>query len=93
VVQKLLLVIPKHLSQVAIAIEVIQDLSKLTLEDVGGRLRMAEDRAMDDDALLLIEEQWKEKACQRSDDGQSLSGGDKQRQRPRKGGNGGKKGA
>jgi hypothetical protein len=78
VAQKLLLVIPMLLSQVAIAIEVIQDLSKLTLEDVGGRLRMAEDRAMDDDALLLIEEQWKEKACQCSDDGQSSSGGDKQ---------------
>jgi hypothetical protein len=34
VVQKLLWVIPKHLSQVAVAIEVTQDLSKRTLEDV-----------------------------------------------------------
>jgi hypothetical protein len=67
VVSKLLRVIPKHQSQVAIAIEVTQDLSKLTLEDVGGRLRAAEDRAMEDDALppprvdgkLLMEEQWK----------------------------------
>jgi hypothetical protein len=72
VVQKLLRVIPKHLYQVAIAIEVTQDLSKLTLEDAGGRLRAAEDRAMEDDALppsrvddklLLMEEQWKEKMC------------------------------
>jgi hypothetical protein len=55
---------------VAVAIEVTQDLSKLMLEDVGGRLRAAEDCAMEDDALpppcvdgklLLTEEQWKEK--------------------------------
>jgi hypothetical protein len=66
VVQKLLPVVPKHLSQVAVTIEVTQDLSKLTLEDAGGRLRAAEDRAMEDDALppprvdgklLLMEEQ------------------------------------
>jgi hypothetical protein len=66
VFQKLLWVIPKHLSQVAVAIEVTQNLSKLTLEDAGGRLRAAEDRAMEDDTLppprvddklLLMEEQ------------------------------------
>jgi hypothetical protein len=65
VVQKLLRVVPKHLSQVE-----TQDLSKLMLEDASGRLRTAEDRAMEDDALppphiddnlLLTEEQWKEK--------------------------------
>jgi hypothetical protein len=102
VVQKLLRVVPKHLSQVAIAIEVTQDLSKLTLEDVSGRLRAAEDRAMEDDALppprvddklLLIEEQWKEKMCQRSNAGQGSSGGGEQHRCPRKRGNSGKKGA
>jgi uncharacterized coiled-coil protein SlyX len=51
IVQKLLRVIPKHLSQVAVAIEVTQDLSKLKLEVVGGRLRAVEDRSMEDDAL------------------------------------------
>jgi hypothetical protein len=51
VVQKLLWVIPKHLSQVAIMIEVSQDLSKLTLEDAGSRLRAAEDHAVEDDTL------------------------------------------
>jgi hypothetical protein len=70
VVQKLLRIVPKHLSQMTTAIEVTQDLSKLTLEDAGGRLWAAEDRAMEDDALpppcvddklLLTEEQWKEK--------------------------------
>jgi hypothetical protein len=77
-------------------------LSKLTLEDVGGRLRAAEDRALEDDALppprvdgklLLTEEQWKEKMCQRSDAEQGSSGGGEQRRRPRKRDNGGKKGA
>jgi hypothetical protein len=101
VVQKLLWVVPKHLSQVVIAIEVNQDLSKLTLEDAGGRLRAAEDRAMEDDALpppridgklLLTEEQWKEKMHQRSNARQGSSGGDEQRRHPRKRGNGGKKG-
>jgi hypothetical protein len=79
-------VVPKHLSLVAIAIEVTQDLSKLILDDVGGRLRAVEDHAEEDDALppprvdgklLLREEQWKEKASQRSDVGQgSFGGGD-----------------
>jgi hypothetical protein len=84
VVQKLLRVVPKHLSQVAVAIDVPQDLLKLTLEDVGDRLRAAEDHAMKDDALpppridgklLLTEEQWKEKMRQRSNAGQGSSGG------------------
>jgi hypothetical protein len=102
VVQKLLRVVPKHLSQVAMVIEVTQDLSKLTLEDAGGRLRATEDRAMEDDALpppcvdsklLLPEEQWKEKMCQRSNAGQGSIGCGEQRRRPRKRGNSGKKGA
>jgi hypothetical protein len=101
VVQKLLRVIPKHLSQVAVTIEVTQDLSKLTLEDAGGRLRAVEDRAMEDDALppprvdgklLLTEEQRKEKMRQRSSARQGSTGGGEQRRRPRKRGNSGKKG-
>jgi hypothetical protein len=82
VVQKLLRVVPKHLSQVAVAIEVTQDLSKLTLENAGGRLCAAKDRVVEDDALppprvdgklLLTEEQWKEKMRQRSDARQGSS--------------------
>ena len=85
-----------------VTIEVTQDLSKLTLEDAGGRLRTAEDRAVEDDALppphidsklLLTEEQWKETMRQRSNAGQGSSGGGEQRRCPRKRGNGGKKGA
>jgi hypothetical protein len=64
---------------VAVAIDVTQDLSKLTLEDAGSRLRVTEDHALEDDALppprvddklLLTEEQWKEKMRQRSNAGQ-----------------------
>jgi hypothetical protein len=86
---------------VVVAIEVTQDLSKLTLEDAGGRLRAAEDSAMEDDALppprvygklLLTEEQWKKKMRQRSNVGQGSSGGGEQRRGPRKRDNGGKKG-
>jgi hypothetical protein len=88
VVQKLLRVIPKHLSQVAVVIEVTQDLSKLTLEDADGRLWAAEDHVMEDDALpqprvdgklLLTEEQWKEKMRQRSNAKKGSSGGSEQR--------------
>jgi hypothetical protein len=88
VVQKLLRVVLKHLSQVVITVEITQDLSKLTLEDAGGRLRAAEDRAMEDDALppprvdgklLLTKEQCKEKMCQHSNAGQGSSGGGEQR--------------
>jgi hypothetical protein len=102
VVQKLLWVVPKHLSQVPVVIEVTQDLSKLTLEDVIGRLRAVEDRAMEDDALppphiddtlFLMKEQWKEKMRQHSNAGQGSSGGGEQHRRPRKHGNDGKKGA
>jgi hypothetical protein len=78
-------------------IEVTQDLSKLMLEDAGGRLRAAEDRTMEDDTLpppridgklLLTEEQWKEKMRQRSNAGQGSSSGDEQCRRSRKRGNG-----
>jgi hypothetical protein len=72
------------------------------LEDADGRLRAAEDRAMEDDALppphvndklFLTEEQWKEKMRQHSNAGQGSFGGGEQRRHPRKRDNGGKKGA
>jgi hypothetical protein len=87
---------------VAVVIEVTKDLSKLTLEDVGGRLRAVEDRAMEDDALppphvegklLLMEEQWKDKMRQRSNARQGSSGGGERRRCSRKHCNDGKKGA
>lgn len=101
VFEKLLRVAPKRLSHVAVAIEVTADLSKLTLEDVGGRLRAAEDRDAEDDAppparsdgqLLLTKEQWMEKMRQSGDTGQTSSKGGRggeQHRRLRKRGNGG----
>jgi hypothetical protein len=53
VVKKLLRVVPKSLAQVAVAIEVTIDLGKLTLEDVGGRLRTADDHTAEDEALFV----------------------------------------
>jgi hypothetical protein len=67
VAEKLLRVAPKRILTVAVTIEVTADLSKLTVEDVGGRLRTAEDRAAEDNEvalanidgkLLLTMEQW-----------------------------------
>jgi hypothetical protein len=84
VVQKLLRVIPKHLSQVVVVIEVTQDLSKMTLENVSGRLRTTGDHATEDDVMppphadgkiSLTEELWKEKLCHCSDTRQGLSSG------------------
>jgi hypothetical protein len=86
---------------VTVVIEVTQDLSKLTLEDAGGRLRAAKDRSVEDDALppprvddnlLLTEEQSNEKSRQRSDAGQGSYGGGEHHRRPRKRGNDRKKG-
>lgn len=67
VVEKLLRVVPKRLSKVAIAIEATTNLSKLTPEDAGGRLRAAEERKAEDDGLppvradgklYLTEKEW-----------------------------------
>ncbi|CAO2173598.1 unnamed protein product [Urochloa humidicola] len=73
-VEKLLRVVPKRLSTVAVAIEVTADLATLTLEDVGGRLHAAEERATEDEdpppvrsdeKLYLTEEQWMSRWKQR----------------------------
>jgi hypothetical protein len=44
VVKKMLRVLPKKYAQIAISIETLLDLKSLTLEELVGRLRMAEDR-------------------------------------------------
>jgi hypothetical protein len=54
VVTKLLRVVPKSLSQVAVAIEITSDLNTLSLEDASGRLRAAEEREGEDDEQLQI---------------------------------------
>ena len=97
VVEKILRVIPKRLSHVAVTIEVTADLSKLMLEDVGGQLWAAEDRAAEDKEpapmrvngkLYLTEEQWLNRQRQRGDasgQGSSKNGrGSERRRRSRK---------
>jgi len=69
VVKKFLRVVPPRFNQVAVSIEMICDVKTLSVEDLVGRLRAAEDRFEDrveqitDKAgrLLLIEEEWLEK--------------------------------
>jgi hypothetical protein len=93
-VAKLLRVVPKRLAQVAVAIEVTADLTKLTLEDASGRLRAAEDRAVEDDApppacadskLYLMAEQWEARVKNQNDTGGSTGEQGKRRARGRRG--------
>jgi hypothetical protein len=99
VVKKLLQVAPKRLAQVAVAIEVTADLGKLTIEDIGGRLRTAEDRAAEDEAtvradgkLLLTAEQWEPRAKQQQGDDSGGSGfAAKKKARGKRGSGAGKK--
>ena len=66
VVKRLLHSVPESLEQVAISIETLLDLSKVSIEEAAGRLRAVEQRKsttqshLKDDAgrLLLTEEEW-----------------------------------
>jgi hypothetical protein len=67
-------VVPKRLKQVAVAIEMLTDLNTTTIEELVGRLRVAEDADNDDakqaivegvEQLLLTEEQWEARRRQR----------------------------
>ena len=64
-------VVPPRLSQIALAIETLLDTSKMSLEDITGGLKAAEDRLKSPEPmrehgkLLLIEEQWLEKMKER----------------------------
>ncbi|CAH9106680.1 unnamed protein product [Cuscuta europaea] len=67
VVKKLLRIVPSKYTQVAIAIEQLLDLKSMSMEELVGRLKTAEDRSdadVDNDdhggggCLLLTEEEW-----------------------------------
>lgn len=65
VVAKFLRVVPAKYSQIALSIEMMLDMSTLTIEDVTGRLRAVDDRSntpaekeKDNGKLLLTEEEW-----------------------------------
>jgi hypothetical protein len=70
VVKKFLRVVPPRFNQVAVSIEMFCEMKDLTVEDLVGRLRAAEDRLEDKvehitdktGHLLLAEEDWLEKA-------------------------------
>lgn len=85
VVKKFLRVVPPKYTQVAIAIETLLDLSTLSIDELTGRLRSAEERYGLEESdtksgtqLLLTEEEWR--ARQRNREyGEESSGGDKLR--------------
>jgi len=86
VVKKFLRVVPSRYNQVAVAIEMFSDLKTLTIEELVGRLRAAEDRFEPSveqvtekmSKLLLTEEEWAAKQKGRADpDSSSGSGGGK----------------
>jgi hypothetical protein len=76
VVRKILRLVPKKLRQVAVAIEMLVDLDTMTMEELVSRLRMAEAADIEDvaygmtadgvECLLLMEEQWEARCCQRT---------------------------
>jgi hypothetical protein len=99
VVERFLQVVPSKYTQVAISIETLLDTSLLTVEELIGRLRAAEDRYGlgqnngNDSQLLLTEEQWKARSKEQgqssggsSNDGKNRKG--KKKDKPRGDGGG-----
>jgi hypothetical protein len=88
-VTKLLCTVPAKYSQLAMSIETMLDISMLSLEDVAGRLRVAESRSTptpekEKPKLLLTEEEWsaRMKEKRRSGEGSSRGGGDRGGNKP-----------
>jgi hypothetical protein len=90
VVEKLLRVVPKSLRQVAIAIQVTADLATLSLEDVSGRLRAAQEAEAEDDEvppmradgkLYLTMDQWDARRRERHEKERARGGGERDRGR------------
>ena len=82
-VTKLLCTVPAKYSQLAMSIETMLDISTLSLEDVAGRLRVAESRITpapekEKPKLLLTEEEWtaRMKDKRRTGEGSTSRGGD-----------------
>jgi hypothetical protein len=81
VVKRLLHSVPESLEQVAISIETLLDLSKISIEEATGRLRAVEQRKkpapVRDEAgrLLLTEEEWRVRLNNQEARGSSSSGG------------------
>jgi len=84
VVKKMLRVVRKRYKQVAVSIEMHSDLNKMSVEELIGRLRVAEDADAEEAAdgiekgvqqLLLTEEQWKARRRQRGGKERARGGG------------------
>jgi hypothetical protein len=97
VVKKMLRVLPQSYAQIAISIETLLDLKTLTIEELVGRLKMAEDRlgieAITDKAgkLLLTEEDWVSRNRHRLlPKSSSSTGGDRKAGKSKSGGGGGR---
>ncbi|XP_066384553.1 uncharacterized protein [Miscanthus floridulus] len=81
VVKKMLRVLPKCYAQIAVSIEILLDVKTLSIEDLVGRLKVAEDRFEVDSVtertgrLMLSEEEWLSKYRHRLIPESSSSGG------------------
>ena len=83
--RKLLRSLPKRFSQIGVSIETLLDVNTMTIEDLVGRLKAAEEDRLDVDSvteragrLLLSEEEWLSKYRHRlTPDGSSSGGGEK----------------
>ncbi|CAN6224236.1 unnamed protein product [Urochloa humidicola] len=98
VVEKLLRVVPKHLSTGVIAIEIMVYLAMLMLGGVGGRMCAVEDHVEEDDEVPLVhadsrlylnEDQWEARWCKHREKEQACSGSACHDNGDRKGGHSG----
>ena len=81
VVKKMLRVVPSRFNQVACSIEMFVDFKKMSLEELVGRLRVAEERCGGGELggertgqLLLTEEQWEARRRQRRNKDRARAG-------------------
>ncbi|XP_066351721.1 uncharacterized protein [Miscanthus floridulus] len=81
VVKKMLRVVPSRFNQVACSIEMFADFKKMLLEELVGRLRVAEERCGGGELggehtgqLLLTEEQWEARRRQRRNKDRARAG-------------------
>ena len=84
VARKLLRSLPRHFSQIGVSIETLLDVNTMTIEDLVGRLKAADDRLDVDSVteragrLLLSEEEWLSKYRHRlTPEGSSSGSGEK----------------
>jgi hypothetical protein len=83
VARKVLCIVPRHLKQLVVSIEIHGDLNKMTLDELVGQLEVAEDADTEDepttkggsgDQLLLTRAQW-EARSRRHGGGERRDGG------------------